>query len=64
MSLASAQLPIHTAQTFSSSPAPASPMLPASAQLPIHIAQTLESSLRTSIAGISAQGSQEIDQLL
>jgi hypothetical protein len=64
MSPASAQLPIHTAQTFSSSPAPASPMLPASAQLPIHTAQTLESSLRTSIAGISAQGSQEIDQLL
>jgi hypothetical protein len=50
--------------TFSSSPAPASPMSTASAQLPIHTAQTLESSLRTSIAGISAQGSQEIDQLL
>jgi DNA repair exonuclease SbcCD ATPase subunit len=39
-------------------------MSPASAQLPIYTAQTLESSLRTSIAGISAQGSQEIDQLL
>jgi hypothetical protein len=66
MSPASAQLPIHTAQTFSfsSSPAPASPILPASAQLPIHTAQTLKSSLRTSIAGISAQGSQKIDQLL
>jgi hypothetical protein len=49
---------------MSSSPAPssrASPVLPA---LPIHTALLLEASLRASVASITAEGSQEVEQLL